>query len=571
MDLKFLYLVLVFISSVEFVIYYEFTLNKTNKNFIVLYITTLVANFGYAQSIYSTTLEGAFAGMLVSYIGSIFTALFVMIVVVYLCNRRFLLPLRIFLILCAFAIIICIGTTIETNLFFSNQKLTYKYGLAILEWDNGPVMYAYIGYLAVINIGSIWIVIDTIIKKKKVSKSTLFIILLLLLIGTLSYLIPLLLKSKINLYAFAYVLMESVCLFIAVRSNMYDLSSNLMSVFKERAGYGYIAFDRKKRLLGCDDFAIQIFPELENEIIDTQLRRESKELRRLIDYDETDGKWADNLELDFPIKKDGMAFICRIHPITYKNKHLIGYLFELRDDTKQQNYINGINLYNQALSQDVANKTKQITDMQDSIIKGMAMMVESRDNSTGGHIARTSDCVRIFMDKLLEHDEFSWCTKSFCENVIKAAPMHDLGKIAVDDSILRKPGKFTPEEYEQMKTHAQKGSIIVGEVLKESTDKNFRQIAINLAHYHHEKWNGEGYPMHLKQKEIPVEARIMAFADVFDAIVSQRCYKEAKSFDEAFEIIRSDLGNHFDPEIGPIFLECRPNLEEYYVKALQND
>ena len=122
MGLKFLYLVLVFISSVEFLIYYEFTLNKTNKNFIVLYITTLVANFGYAQSIYSTTLEGAFAGMLVSYIGSIFTALFVMIVVVYLCNRRFLLPLRIFLILCAFAIIICIGTTIETNLFFSNQK-----------------------------------------------------------------------------------------------------------------------------------------------------------------------------------------------------------------------------------------------------------------------------------------------------------------------------------------------------------------------------------------------------------------------------------------------------------------
>ena len=202
--------------------------------------------------------------------------------------------------------------------------------------------------------------------------------------------------------------------------------------------------------------------------------------------------------------------------------------------------------------------------MQESIIKGMATMVESRDNSTGGHILRTSDCIKIFADELLKHPELTSCTPSFCANVIKAAPMHDLGKIAVDDSILRKPGRFTEEEYSKMKNHAAKGAVIVAKVLDEIEDVEFKRIAVNVAHYHHEKWDGSGYPEHLKGTEIPLEARIMALADVFDALVSKRCYKEAQSFDEAFEIIANDLGHHFDPEIGKVFLQCRPQLEAYY-------
>ena len=206
--------------------------------------------------------------------------------------------------------------------------------------------------------------------------------------------------------------------------------------------------------------------------------------------------------------------------------------------------------------------------MQESIIKGMATMVESRDNSTGGHILRTSDCIRIFADELMKHPEIKECTPEFCGNVIKAAPMHDLGKIAVDDSILRKPGRFTDEEYSKMKNHAAKGAVIVAKVLDEIQDSDFKKIAINVAHYHHEKWDGSGYPERLSGTDIPLEARIMALADVFDALVSKRCYKEAKSFDEAFEIIQNDLGKHFDPVIGKIFIQCRPQLEAYYTASV---
>ena len=142
--------------------------------------------------------------------------------------------------------------------------------------------------------------------------------------------------------------------------------------------------------------------------------------------------------------------------------------------------------------------------------------------------------------------------------------MHDLGKIAVDDRILRKPGRFTEEEFEEMKKHSEKGAEIVGQILEGVEDDEFVRIAKNVAHYHHEKWNGEGYPTKISGIEIPPEARIMALADVFDALVSKRCYKEKMDYDNAFRIIEESLGSHFDPELGKMFLHCRAKLEAYY-------
>lgn len=216
------------------------------------------------------------------------------------------------------------------------------------------------------------------------------------------------------------------------------------------------------------------------------------------------------------------------------------------------------------MSSSLDEKSRKIIAIQNSIIRGMAVMVESRDNSTGGHISRTSDCVKIFIEKLVQTEKGAELSPEFCKAVIKAAPMHDLGKIAVDDAILRKPGKFTDEEYEIMKTHSAEGARIVENVLAQADDEAFRNIAVNVAHYHHEKWNGTGYPEKLSAESIPLEARIMALADVFDALVSKRCYKDSFTYDKAFSIIEESLGSHFDPELGKIFIECRPELEALY-------
>ena len=155
-------------------------------------------------------------------------------------------------------------------------------------------------------------------------------------------------------------------------------------------------------------------------------------------------------------------------------------------------------------------------------------------------------------------------TNDFRKAIIKAAPMHDLGKIAVDDAILRKPGRFEPWEFEEMKKHAAEGGRIVHQVLEGTDDEYFRKIAENVASYHHERWDGSGYPKGLKGLEIPLEARIMAIADVYDALVSKRVYKESMSFEEADRIILEGMGKHFDQRLEEYYVAARPRLEEYY-------
>lgn len=568
MDLRIFYLIAFFISFLTLIIYYEISANNINKNYLLLFMTTLISNFGYTLSVYADDIESALAGNLISYVGSIFTIYFMFAVVIGLCNKRYYLIFRIPLFLSAVIISIFVATTKDTNLFFGNPYLVKQHGLSVIKYSTGPVMYFYIVYLAVINLSAIGMVIHSILTKKKVSRITLQILLLMLIGGTLMYIIPLSMGIRINLMPYTYLLMEIFFILFSAKTNTYDLQLNLINVYKNRGGYGYIAFSNSKRFLGCDDFALNFFPELKDISIDSHIPASYENINEKLHYNDKDWEWASHCNQDFRINCNERAAICTIHQISL-SKLRMGYLFEIRDDTEQQNYIKGINSYNKELSHLIEEKTVQVTDMQDSIIRGMATMVESRDNSTGGHILRTSDCIQIFAKELLNHKEIPDLTPAFCKLLVKAAPMHDLGKIAVDDSILRKPGKFTPDEYEKMKEHPAKGAVIVDKVLRDINDKDFKRIAINVAHYHHEKWNGEGYPEHLKGKEIPLEARIMALADVFDALVSKRCYKEAKSFDEAFAIINNDLGRHFDPEIGKIFIDCRPLLEEYYKSMVE--
>ena len=226
--------------------------------------------------------------------------------------------------------------------------------------------------------------------------------------------------------------------------------------------------------------------------------------------------------------------------------------------------------YENVLEVDVEQKNQHIVELQQSFVVGMLTMVESRDNSTGGHIKRTSDVVRILVEEV-KKDESLGIDDEFGSCIITAAPMHDIGKIAVDDAILRKPGKFTPEEYEIMKTHAKEGARILSQIVENVDNERFRQIAINMAHYHHERVDGSGYPEKLKGEEIPIEARIMAIADVYDALVSKRVYKERYSFDQADRIILDGMGTQFDPALRESYEAARPKLEAYYAEDSLKD
>ncbi|MCR4891332.1 MAG: HD domain-containing protein [Lachnospiraceae bacterium] len=206
---------------------------------------------------------------------------------------------------------------------------------------------------------------------------------------------------------------------------------------------------------------------------------------------------------------------------------------------------------------------RDFDDAQSGLIIVLADLVENRDESTGDHIRKTAAYTGIIMKKMREMGYYKEeLTDSFITNVIKSAPLHDVGKIRIPDNILNKPGRLTEEEFEIMKKHAEYGGEVVEQCIFMLPKAHYLSEARKIAEFHHEKWNGKGYPHGLSGEDIPLSARIMAVADVFDALVSHRVYKPAFDFDDAMDIIEKDAGSHFDPKVAEAFLAAREEVRE---------
>lgn len=196
------------------------------------------------------------------------------------------------------------------------------------------------------------------------------------------------------------------------------------------------------------------------------------------------------------------------------------------------------------------------------MVMGFATLVENKDGSTGGHIKRTTAYVKLLAEELRRRGYYrDILTKDYIKNLCQAAPMHDIGKIAVPDVVLQKPGKLTDEEFDIIKQHTVNGGRIVQDTFGHLEDDLYTKMAYQVARFHHEKWNGRGYPEGLKKRAIPLCARIMAVADVFDAISERRCYREAMPMDKCFQIIEEGSGQDFDPIIAEVFLDIREKVE----------
>lgn len=208
----------------------------------------------------------------------------------------------------------------------------------------------------------------------------------------------------------------------------------------------------------------------------------------------------------------------------------------------------------------------RLSQYHDEMIMGFATLVENKDDSTGGHIKRTTAYTKLLSQELLARGFYTdELTKDYRRNLAKAAPMHDIGKIAIPDAILQKPGRLTPEEFDVMKTHAARGGQIIRDTFGKLGEEQYRDVAYQVARYHHEKWNGKGYPEGLCGEDIPLCARIMAVADVFDAVSAKRCYRDAMPIDQCFQIIADGSGQDFDPVIAEVFLDMRDEVEKICV------
>jgi len=214
---------------------------------------------------------------------------------------------------------------------------------------------------------------------------------------------------------------------------------------------------------------------------------------------------------------------------------------------------------NNNLQKLIEEKTAKVTKLQESILKTMANMVEYRDIMTGGHINRTQHTVNLLLGEIKTHGLFAdEVDKWDISLILQSTQLHDVGKIVISDSILKKPGPLTDNEFEEMRKHVAYGLRIIERIETESGESELLKYAKIFALTHHEKWDGSGYPNNLSGERIPLQGRIMAIADVYDALISDRPYKKAMTHEEAVKIITNGNGTHFDPVLTDLFLGIEP-------------
>ncbi|MBR6186054.1 MAG: HD domain-containing protein [Clostridia bacterium] len=547
--------------SMLLTIVYMFIWHKHCDVHITLtFVFVPLVNVAYVLLYRSKTLEAALNAVKIMYLGGCFLILILTLIVFSLCHIYLNRWVRVSMLIASTLAYCAVLTIGHSPLFYSEVSFEVVNGIGVLHKTYGPAHTAVFAMISCYYAMSIGAMGYACFRKKQVSNRLIYLLFLPVGLALVTYYAGRFFSMDTELLPFAYTIAQVLYLIIIARINLYDITDTAIDSLVESGDEGIISFDQNYRYLGSNGTAKAVFPQLRSLKVDHDISRSlfAKEtmLKWLLDYQQDASQ---NYAL---YEKDGKTYRVQISDL-YNHKRKRGYQFIVKDDTKNQQYIHLLNTFNSQLQTEVAQKTAHIVEMHDNLIMSLATMVESRDNSTGGHIRRTSEGVRLLIDEMTK-DPNTGISDSFRKNIIKAAPMHDLGKIAVDDVILRKPGRFTPEEFEKMKSHAAEGARIVHEVLKATDDLEFHLLAENVAHYHHERWDGSGYPEGLKGEKIPLEARIMAIADVYDALVSKRVYKDSMSFSQADQIITEGMGKHFDPMLKPYYDAARPKLEAYY-------
>ncbi len=556
---------LTFALSLALSILYVLIWNKHyDINISAIFILIPIANIGYLFSSIAVNANEATIANKIIYLGGCFLTFFITMSVWNLCNIKVNRYLRFLLFALSTFMYILVLTIGYRDYYYKDFYLDESTGQFVKVYGIGHSFFIVL-VLAYMIIG-VTTIVYTLFKKKQASKTVTILLFIPELLAFVGYFGNTLFGRKIDVMPLTYVLAQIVYLLIVRRMALYNTSEMVVESMVRTGDTGFINIDFKNHYLGSNETAQNIVPGLKELRVDDSIDKVDelkKNLNHWIDhFNNNENKTNIYIPEELKNTENERMYAININYL-HDGFRKRGYQIFLKDDTDNQKYIKLLDAYNEELETEVEKQTNHIVEMHDNLIMSMAMMVESRDNSTGGHIRRTSEGVRILIDEIKKGDDLD-LSDEFCKCIIKAAPMHDIGKIAVDDVILRKPGRFNDEEFEKMKIHSAEGARIVHEILKDTDDEAFKKIAENVAHFHHERWDGSGYPDRLKGEEIPLEARIMAIADVYDALVSKRVYKESMSFEEADRIIMEGMGTQFDAKLKPYYIKARPRFEAYY-------
>ncbi|MCR5329559.1 MAG: HD domain-containing protein [Lachnospiraceae bacterium] len=556
------YLICLLLSAALTIVFVMRWTPQIPVHYPLLFLLIPLTEVGYFMFSLSTTLEEALLANKMTYFGGCFIQPLVLFSILSIYNISFRKSMQAFfyaISMIMYGFVLTIGFN---QSFYKAATLEItEDGAVLLNKTYGVVHVLF--YLIVILYmfsGILILIYAKLSKRNDVSTKTLGYYVTIEVVTVSSFFFGRMITKKVEMIAFSYVITQAFFLMIMSYIRLYNTAANAAAVYEQRNNNGFITFSKTRQFIGATPGAINIYPELADVHVDTVLDTAGNENFATFD------KWISHIihtgvPSDYEILQNDHFYSVNVNFLKIKNK-IIGYCIALEDITQSRKYAHLLEDYSRKLNEEVTYKTEHIKEMQDKMILSFAEMVENRDSSTGGHIKRTSRAVQILVSKI--RDNRKDADSAFCSYVVNAAPMHDLGKIAIPDAILLKPGPYESWEHIIMHKHAEKGAQIIHRAFEDYDDADFKRIAENIAHYHHERWDGGGYPLGLSSTDIPLEARIMAIVDVYDALVTERTYREILSFEDAYNTIMNAMGTQFDPSLAKYFAASRQELEEFY-------
>lgn len=501
-------------------------------------IAMLINSVGYLFEITATSLEGALIAVKLSYVGKVYITPLAMFFVFHYCGIPVSKSFVGLLTIVHTAILVVVMNCEYHELFYTDIRFDKDGFFPHLECGYGVIYFAYIALIFCYAVAMLGVCLYRYRRTEQEERDKiayLSMIVLLPVLGLVLYLSGI--TQGYDATAVSYV-WSGIILFVSiVRHDFFDTVNLAKNYVVENLADGLIVLGPQGQFVYANAPALRLFPELNEEgykNVVEELQKYCQKGKRMLLQD--------------------AAYKVRERDVLQGQK-LRGKMYYLHDVTDSYNYT-------VKLEAEVKEKALELFQSHHSLIVSLANMVEARDGVTGQHIKHTSDYVEIIARALQKVPKYrEVMSNAYVSVLCEAAPLHDIGKISMDDSILRKEGLLTTEELKRIQSHPALGAQIIDGVLATVKESDYLVTAREMAYGHHEKWDGSGYPQGLKGEEIPLSARIMALADVYDALRSARSYKDAYSKEEAKRIMLEESGKRFDPELVEVFLTSLEEIE----------
>lgn len=544
--------VLTLLSFIAMIVLFEN--KKINYYFMMLLLLMTLANGGYLAIALSSTVEEAILANKIVYLGGCFVPVVMLFLICTLAHYKVPVWVRCALYGYSFLVYAMVLTIGYTPFYYKETHLETVKNVSVIgqTYGTGHIFFYIIlyGYI-VIKVG---LLLYTMFTKRAVSRKNLWILTITEVMNIILFIVWRMTDAVIEIMPLAYTINSWILLYMFRRGMMYSLEDNIAAALRERGAFGYIMFDKHLKYLGCNNMAARIFPDLSNCVIDKQI----KNVPALTCIEDWVVTYRDQGNDTFSYKDKECHYECKLGDIRYHGKSH-GYIVEMREDTNKWRYLNLLAATNAGLESKVVEQNTELIEKNERIrelfletIMALSEAVEAKDRYTSGHSRRVAE-YSLMIAKCLGKSEDEQ------DEIYSAGLLHDIGKIRIPGEIINKPGQLSNEEYNLIKIHPVTGYHILSGI-------SGSEMPALGAKYHHERYDGAGYPNGISGESIPEVARIICVADSYDTMTSNRSYRGILPQEVVREEIAKGRGTQFDPQITDIMLQMIDEDKEYRMK-----